>query len=171
MRRWLVTALTLTAVLVGTLAAPREAGLQPGPQVQPPPDPIVQRVIADTSSRQGIPAERMEVRWKRQVYPLSGQELRLVKIFDRETGEHLMRAEVHRRFPELARYIQPKCGERRWGYCDESYEDWQKCPIGQKRPHKRDLFQLFDSYRKGELAPLDEGDFQIIELEQVPSRG
>jgi thymidylate synthase (FAD) len=75
----------------------------------------------------------------------------------------LMRAEVNRPFPELARYLQPKCGERRMGYCDETYEDWQKCPIGRKRPHKRDLFALYDSYRKGELAPLQDEDYRVIE--------
>ena len=77
----------------------------------------------------------------------------------------LMRAEIHREFPELARYLQPKCGERRLGYCDEDYESWQACPIGRKRPHKRDLFALYDSYRKGELAPLDDADFRTIESE------
>jgi thymidylate synthase (FAD) len=81
----------------------------------------------------------------------------------------LMRAEVNRLFPELARYLQPKCGERRMGYCDESYEDWQKCPIGRKRPHKRDLFALYDSYRKGELAPLGEAEFRVIEGEPAVS--
>ncbi len=75
----------------------------------------------------------------------------------------LMRAEIHRKFPELARYLQPKCGERRWGYCDETLEDWQKCPIGRKRPHKKLLFDLYDSYRRGELAPLEEADFKTIE--------
>jgi len=75
----------------------------------------------------------------------------------------LMRAEVNRPFPELARYLQPKCGERRMGYCDEKYEDWQRCPIGRKRPHKRDLFALYDSYRKGELAPLGDDDYRVIE--------
>ncbi|MDE3096306.1 MAG: FAD-dependent thymidylate synthase [Chloroflexota bacterium] len=74
-----------------------------------------------------------------------------------------MRAEIHRRFPELAQYIQPKCGDKRWGYCDESIEDWQACPIGRKRPHKKQLFELFDAHRRGELAPLAEGDFEIIE--------
>lgn len=74
----------------------------------------------------------------------------------------LMRAEIHKKFPELARYLQPKCGERRWGYCDETIEDWQKCPIGRKRPHKKLLFELYDSYRRGELAPLDERDFEVI---------
>jgi thymidylate synthase (FAD) len=74
-----------------------------------------------------------------------------------------MRAEIHRRFPELAKYIQPKCGDRRWGYCDESIEDWKACPIGKKRPHKKTLFELFDAHRRGELAPLAEDDFDIIE--------
>ena len=74
-----------------------------------------------------------------------------------------MRAEIHRSFPELAKYIQPKCGDKRWGYCDESLKDWQACPIGRKRPHKKQLFELFDAHRRGELAPLAEGDFQMIE--------
>jgi len=73
-----------------------------------------------------------------------------------------MRAEIHRRFPELAKYIQPKCGDKRWGYCDESLEDWEKCPIGKKRPHKKQLFELFEQYRRGGLAPMDEGDFTTI---------
>ena len=81
-----------------------------------------------------------------------------------------------RKFPDFARYIQPKCGELRLGYCDESYGDWEACPIGRKRPHKKDLFQLYDAYRRGELGNsttearasdevLDEGDFEIIESE------
>jgi thymidylate synthase (FAD) len=82
----------------------------------------------------------------------------------------LMRAEVHRKFRELSPYLQPKCGEHRLGYCDEDYEAWAACPIGRKRPHKRDLFQIFDSYRKGEVAPLAADDFRTIEMEQVPSR-
>ncbi len=77
----------------------------------------------------------------------------------------LLRAEVNRPFPELARYLQPKCGERRMGYCDESYEDWQRCPIGKKRPHKRELFALYESHRKGELASLGDEDYRLIEGE------
>ena len=46
----------------------------------------------------------------------------------------LMRAEVIRVAPELGRQLQPKCGERRLGYCDEDYEAWEACPIGRKRP-------------------------------------
>jgi thymidylate synthase (FAD) len=91
----------------------------------------------------------------------------------------LMRAEIMRKLPEFARYLQPKCGEHRLGYCDESYEDWAACPIGRKRPHKKDLFDLYDSFRKGQLVEattgntrataeaLDAKDFQIIEDENL----
>jgi thymidylate synthase (FAD) len=81
----------------------------------------------------------------------------------------LMRAEVNRRFPELGRHLQPKCGERRGGYCDETLEDWQNCPIGRKRPHKLQVFELWGSYRRGELIPLDEGDFRLIDGFQEPA--
>jgi thymidylate synthase (FAD) len=75
----------------------------------------------------------------------------------------LMRAEVNRLFPQLGRYLQPKCGERRGGYCDETLADWESCPIGRKRPHKQQIFELWDSYRKGDLAPLEEEDFRVID--------
>jgi thymidylate synthase (FAD) len=88
----------------------------------------------------------------------------------------MMRAEVMRSYPELGRYLQPKCGENRLGYCDEPYEDYARCPIGRKRPHKRDLFAIYDAYRKGEFPladraganneELDEVDFQTIESEE-----
>ena len=84
----------------------------------------------------------------------------------------MMRAELKRAFPELARYIQPKCGEFRLGYCDEDYEAWEQCPLGAKRPHKRTLFELYERAlaRNGTargLGDLDDGDFEVIELEQV----
>lgn len=60
----------------------------------------------------------------------------------------LMRAEVNRVCPELARYLQPKCGERRLGYCDETLEDWEKCPIGRKRPHKEGLFRGYLEFQQ-----------------------
>ncbi len=47
-----------------------------------------------------------------------------------------MRAEIMRAVPELGVLIQPKCGERRKGYCDESLEAWRKCPLGAVRPHR-----------------------------------
>ena len=75
----------------------------------------------------------------------------------------LMRAEVMKAVPELGRYLQPKCGEHRLGYCDESEKDWAACPIGRVRPHKDALFRLYDAYRKGELPPLREEDWDAIE--------
>jgi thymidylate synthase (FAD) len=75
----------------------------------------------------------------------------------------LMRSEVMKVVPELGRYLQPKCGELRMGYCDESEKDWEACPIGRVRPHKDVLFRIYDSYRKGELAPLREQDWATIE--------
>ncbi|MDA1062493.1 MAG: FAD-dependent thymidylate synthase [Chloroflexi bacterium] len=85
----------------------------------------------------------------------------------------MMRAELKRAFPELAGYVQPKCGEFRLGYCDESYEAWEACPLGAKRPHKRTLFDLYEralgqngNTARG-LGDLDDHDFEVIELEQV----
>jgi thymidylate synthase (FAD) len=75
----------------------------------------------------------------------------------------LMRSEVMKVVPELGRYLQPKCGEHRLGYCDESEKDWEACPIGRVRPHKDVLFRIYDSYRKGELQPLREQDWAAIE--------
>ncbi|PZC41486.1 MAG: thymidylate synthase (FAD) [Chloroflexi bacterium] len=79
----------------------------------------------------------------------------------------LMRAEVMRVVPEMGRFLQPKCGELRMGYCDEDYEAWKACPIGRKRPHKQELFQLYNAYRKGELDDLDQDDFAIIESQMI----
>lgn len=75
----------------------------------------------------------------------------------------LMRAEVMRVAPELGRYLQPKCGEHRLGYCDESEADWEACPIGRVRPHKNVLFRVYEQYRRGELEPLRPQDWQAIE--------
>ena len=75
----------------------------------------------------------------------------------------LLRSEVAKAVPELGGYLQPKCGELRTGYCDESVEDWEACPIGRVRPHKDALFRLYDQYRKGELQPLREEDWDAIE--------
>ncbi len=82
----------------------------------------------------------------------------------------LMRSEVMKVVPELARYLQPKCGEFRLGYCDESEKDWAECPIGRVRPHKDALFRLYDAHRKGELAPLRDEDWAAIESEDPEPR-
>ncbi|MEO9256632.1 MAG: FAD-dependent thymidylate synthase, partial [Tepidiformaceae bacterium] len=75
----------------------------------------------------------------------------------------LMRSDVMKAVPELGRYLQPKCGELRMGYCDESEKDWEACPIGRVRPHKDVLFRIYESYRKGELQALRDEDWDAIE--------
>ena len=80
----------------------------------------------------------------------------------------MIRGEVMKVVPELGRYLQPKCGEHRLGYCDESEKDWEACPIGRVRPHKDALFRLYNSYRKGELQPLRDEDWDAIE-ENTPA--
>ncbi len=78
----------------------------------------------------------------------------------------LMRGEVMKVIPELGRSLQPKCGELRLGYCDESEKDWEACPIGRVRPHKDALFRLYNAHRRGELAPLGEADWDAIEARE-----
>ncbi|WP_322818375.1 FAD-dependent thymidylate synthase, partial [Tepidiforma sp.] len=75
----------------------------------------------------------------------------------------LMRAEVMKVEPMLGRMLQPKCGEHRLGYCDESEKDWAACPIGRVRPHKDVLFRVYEQYRRGELQPLRAEDYAVIE--------
>src|ERR1043166_4551727 len=68
----------------------------------------------------------------------------------------LMRLEIKRAIPELAEYLQPKCGEKRMGYCDESLSDWKKCPLGKVRPHKDALFELYREQGRQALQALTE---------------
>jgi thymidylate synthase (FAD) len=46
------------------------------------------------------------------------------------------RSEVGKVCPELKKFIQPKCGQYRLGYCDETIGDYQRCPLSRVRPHK-----------------------------------
>jgi thymidylate synthase (FAD) len=86
----------------------------------------------------------------------------------------LMRAEVMREVPEFAPYLQPKCGERRTGYCDESLEDWLACPIGRKRPHKSKLFEVYrrlgENYERYMPRPIQERrpDWPDASKDQIP---
>ncbi|HVN87667.1 MAG TPA: FAD-dependent thymidylate synthase [Candidatus Binatia bacterium] len=78
----------------------------------------------------------------------------------------LMRLEIKKRIPELAQYLQPKCGELRMGYCDESYDDWAKCPLGKVRPHKAALFELYREHGKQALRGLSEKEFEVVEKQE-----
>ena len=75
----------------------------------------------------------------------------------------LMRSEVNKVAPEIGRYLQPKCGELRLGYCDETETDWTAYPIGRVRPHKDVLFRMYEAHRRGELQPLRDADWAAIE--------
>jgi thymidylate synthase (FAD) len=75
----------------------------------------------------------------------------------------LMRAEVKKVLPEIAVFLQPKCGENRMGYCDESLDDWMKCPLGKVRPHKSQLFELYDRYGSRKAQALSEAEYRAVE--------
>ena len=70
----------------------------------------------------------------------------------------LMRSEIKKKWPVLAEQMQPKCGDKRLGYCDESMEAYLACPLGKVRPHKKTLQEAFLDARKPTrvIVPLDE---------------
>ena len=66
-----------------------------------------------------------------------------------------MRAEVVRRVPELGRHLQPKCGERRLGYCDEEEKAYRACPLSAVRPHKLVVIETFRRHRESGVPMRD----------------
>jgi thymidylate synthase (FAD) len=79
----------------------------------------------------------------------------------------LMRAEIKRVLPEIAVFLQPKCGENRMGYCDESLDEWAKCPLGKVRPHKSKLLELYELHEKSrKTEALSEDDFRVLEEQE-----
>jgi len=75
----------------------------------------------------------------------------------------LMRAEIKKILPEIAVFLQPKCGENRMGYCDESLDEWAKCPLGKVRPHKSSLFEMYELHGKRKSRALSEEEFRAVE--------
>ncbi|MEN2997507.1 MAG: FAD-dependent thymidylate synthase [Brevinematia bacterium] len=86
-----------------------------------------------------------------------------------------MRSEVMKVIPELGKLLQPKCGEYRLGYCDEEYKEYVKCPLAKVRPHKEDLFKIYEDHAKLSKThtlraqPLSEKEFEIIEDKLNPA--
>ena len=78
----------------------------------------------------------------------------------------LMRAEIKRVLPEIAVFLQPKCGENRMGYCDEALQDYHKCPLSRVRPHKSALFELYERYGSRKAQALGEAEFQVVEEQE-----
>ena len=74
----------------------------------------------------------------------------------------LMRAEVLRAVPMLGKMLQPKCGERRMGFCDEDYKAYQDCVISASRPHKQDLAAMRNK-RHEPVRGLSDEQFEAIE--------
>ncbi|MDB5107344.1 MAG: thymidylate synthase, flavin-dependent [Candidatus Binatus sp.] len=75
----------------------------------------------------------------------------------------MMRAEIKRVLPEIAVFLQPKCGENRMGYCDEMLDEYQKCPLSKVRPHKSSLFDLYERYGSRKAKPLGESEYRAVE--------
>jgi thymidylate synthase (FAD) len=72
----------------------------------------------------------------------------------------LMRAALRKEIPELAAVMQPKCGEHRLGYCDESEKDYLACPLSKVRPHKQKLLELYQHATRGGARSLTDDDIQ-----------
>src|SRR6266566_3236796 len=78
-------------------------------------------------------------------------------------------------FPELAKPVQPKCGDQRMGYCDEPLAEYLKCPLGARRIrlHKDEIVAAAKTGRTLESAPLTEEDLALLtprpEFEKVPA--
>src|SRR3984893_5882438 len=75
----------------------------------------------------------------------------------------LMRSEIKHVLPEIAVFLQPKCGENRMGYCDESLNEWAKCPLGKVRPHKSARFAMYELHGKRKSRALSEEEFRAVE--------
>ncbi|TMD12037.1 MAG: FAD-dependent thymidylate synthase, partial [Chloroflexi bacterium] len=74
------------------------------------------------------------------------------------------------RFPELARPIQPKCGDQRMGYCDEPMAEYLKCPLGQKRVrlHKDEIVAAAKEGRNLDSKPLTEAEIALLTQSDSP---
>ena len=67
-------------------------------------------------------------------------------------------------FPELAKPVQPKCGDQRLGYCDEPMAEYLKCPLGARRIrlHKDEIVAAAKAGRTLESSPLSEEDLSLL---------
>jgi thymidylate synthase (FAD) len=67
-------------------------------------------------------------------------------------------------FPDLAKPIQPKCGDQRMGYCDEPMAEYLKCPLGMRRVrlHKDEILAAAKDGRTLESTSLNESDLALL---------
>ena len=52
----------------------------------------------------------------------------------------LMKEEVRKVEPFLAKFLEPKCGKYQLGYCNEKYEYYKSCPYSKIVPHQSQIF-------------------------------
>src|SRR5712692_9488564 len=73
-------------------------------------------------------------------------------------------------FPDLAKPIQPKCGDQRMGYCDEPMAEYLKCPLGIRRVrlHKDEILAAAKDGRTLESTPLNESDMALLATPLAP---
>jgi len=83
----------------------------------------------------------------------------------------LMRAQIISQMPDFGKFLQPKCGEFRLGYCDESLQDWLNCPIGRKRPHKSKLFEVYRHVGENLEARKHRTRYAVDSKDQLPLAG
>jgi thymidylate synthase (FAD) len=68
--------------------------------------------------------------------------------------------------------MQPKCGEKRMGYCDKDVKAYEACPLSAVRPHKLQVIEVFKRVRSESGKPmrdLDEADFKAAEDFREPA--
>ncbi len=81
-------------------------------------------------------------------------------------GRNALKAE----FPDLAKPIQPKCGDQRMGYCDEPMAEYLKCPLGTRRIrlHKDEILAAAKDGRTLESTPLNDSDMALLATPPAP---
>jgi thymidylate synthase (FAD) len=79
----------------------------------------------------------------------------------------MMRAEIKHVLPEIAIFLQPKCGENRMGYCDESPDEYAKCPLSKVRPHKSALFELYEQHGPRKARALGSAEYKAVEEKEL----
>jgi thymidylate synthase (FAD) len=78
--------------------------------------------------------------------------------------ESWKRAQLDDEFAELlARTSELYAKALKAGYCDESLEDWAKCPLGRVRPHKSALFELYERHGSRKAQALSEAEYRAVE--------
>ena len=68
-------------------------------------------------------------------------DLRLCTLAQQEYREVMIgiKSEISHYYPDLGKFIQPKCGSHRQGFCDEDLKDYKGCVLRTQVPHVSEL--------------------------------